>query len=84
MEWGNSYHIRTFPDGTECPMAFACHTLTSAEKNYAQIEKEALTLIFGVKKFHRYLYGHNFTDHKPLVTIMGPKKGIPLFSNCTR
>lgn len=68
------------PDGTERPVAFASHTLSPAEHNYAQGEKEALSLIFGIRKFHQYLYGRTFTlvtDHKLLTTILGPKKGIP-------
>ena len=69
-----------FPDGTERPVAFASRTLTATEHNYAQIQKEALSLIYAVQKFHQYLYGRSFvlvTDHKPLTTILGHKAGIP-------
>ena len=45
-----------FEDG-EHPVAFALRTLTKAEQNYSQIEKEALALIFGLKKFHKYIFG---------------------------
>ena len=69
-----------FPDKTECPIAYTSRTLTAPERNYPQIEKEALALVNGVKKFHQFLFGRHFilvTDHKPLTTILGPKKGLP-------
>ena len=68
------------PDGSERPIAFTSRTLSASEKNYSQIEKEALSLVFGVTRFQNYLYGRPFTlvtDHKPLLTILGSKKGIP-------
>jgi hypothetical protein len=49
------------PDGSERPIAFASRSLSSSEKNYAQIEREALSLVFGVKKYHQYLYGSLFS-----------------------
>ena len=70
----------TMPDGTDRPIAYASRTLSDAENKYAQVEKEPLSLVFGVKKFHQYLYGRCFvliTDHKPLTAIMGPKRGVP-------
>ena len=67
-------------DGTEHPIAYASRTLAPAEKNYSQIDKEGLGVIFGIKKFHQYLYGHSFvifTDHKPLVGLFGENRAIP-------
>ena len=72
---------RIMPNGEERPITYASRTLSPSEHNsvYALVEKEALSLIFEVKKFHIFLYGRKFTlytDHKPLLSIVGPKKGF--------
>mgnify|MGYP003692691079 CR=1 FL=1 len=55
------------------PVAYASRSLTSAEENYAQLEKELLAICFACSKFHQYVYGKETevqTDHKPLVIIV--------------
>lgn len=55
------------------PIAYASRALSETEKNYAQIEKELLAIVFSVKKFHQYVYGVRVnvqSDHKPLETIL--------------
>ena len=67
-------------DGEELPVVFASRTLNKAERNYTQTEKEALALVFALKRFHHYLWGHKFTlitDHKPLLGLFNPDKPIP-------
>lgn len=68
-------------DNSLHPIIHVSKSFTPAQKNYSQIEKEAEALVFTVKRCHKYLFGRKFelqTDHKPLLTIFGSKKGIPL------
>ena len=47
---------------------------------YSAIDKEALAIVFGIIKFHQYVYGCHFTlqtDHKPLERILGAHREIP-------
>ena len=40
----------------EKPVYYASRALTKAEKNYPQIDKEALAILFSLQKFHDYIY----------------------------
>ncbi|XP_065082460.1 uncharacterized protein K02A2.6-like [Ochlerotatus camptorhynchus] len=49
--------MHRFPTGEVKAIAHASRSLTPAEMNYGQVEKEALALIFAVTRFHKMLYG---------------------------
>ena len=54
------------------PVAYASRSLTDTERNYAQIEKELLAIVFGTEKFNQYTYGRKVfveSDHKLLEVI---------------
>jgi len=40
-----------FPDGSERPIANALKTLTRSQRNYSQIQKEAMAIVYALKKF---------------------------------
>lgn len=72
--------VHVMQNGSEQPVAYASRSLQPAEQKYAQIEREALAIVFAVKRFHQYVYGRDFTlvtDHQPLCKILGPKEGVP-------
>ena len=51
-------------DGVLHPIYFASRSLSKAESHYAQIDREALAIVFGVQKFRQFLLGRHFcTSH---------------------
>ncbi|XP_042147460.1 uncharacterized protein K02A2.6-like [Ixodes scapularis] len=64
----------------EVPVAYGSRTMTAAERNYAQTDREALAIGFGIRKFHKFIYGRHFrivTDHKPLLGLLHHAKPMP-------
>jgi len=60
---------------------YMAQSLTDSQRNYSQLEKEALALVTAVERFHKFLWGRKFllqTDHKPLLALLQPSntKGL--------
>ena len=65
----------TMSDGSEHPIAFASRTLTTSERNYAQLDRGTVLDLWNSQVPPVFVW-----DHKPLTTILGPKTGIPLLA----
>ncbi|XP_060859984.1 uncharacterized protein K02A2.6-like [Metopolophium dirhodum] len=65
-------------NGVEKPVLFASSSLSPAEQKYSQLHREALAIVFALKKFHKYIYINKFTlcsDAQALREIFSPQKG---------
>lgn len=55
------------------PVMYVSRSLLPAEENYSNIERELLSVIFGLERLHNYIFGEEIelhTDHQPLVSIL--------------
>ena len=75
---GSGFTLTQYPklifqhNGEWIPVMYTSRAMTHVEVKYAQIENEALAMVFGLTRFHEYVYGQRViaeTDHKPLIAI---------------
>ena len=74
-----------YSNGSKRLIANVSKTLTDTQCRYSQIHKEALAVVFALKKFHQFLYERHFilvADHKPLLALFKPSKETPLLYSC--
>ena len=60
-------------EGKPYVVYYASKTLNEAQRNYTTTEKELLTVVYALDKFHAYLIGANiiiFTDHSALKYLL--------------
>ena len=62
------------------PIYYASCPLTSTQSRYPQINREALSIYWAIKRFHLFVYGTEFnviTDHKLLVSLFNNPSSKP-------
>ena len=57
----SDYALGAALEQSEQPVIFITRKLSKAERGYSQTQKEALAVVWAVKKLHKYLYGSHFT-----------------------
>ena len=63
---------------TERPVGYSSRTLSIV--NNSQLNREGLSIMFGLKKFHPYIYGRSFiirSDHQPLYHLFSESRAVP-------
>ena len=71
--------LQEHADGLEHMVTCASRTLSAAEQRYSQIEKEALAIVYGFRRFKQFVVGREVvlvTDHKPLTFIFRPDVAV--------
>ena len=72
-EWLGTVLEQKQEDGMLHLVAYASHTLTKHERKYGITELEALGVVWALKHFRAYLWGHRctvFTDHAPVQSLL--------------
>ena len=73
---------------TSKPIAFASRTTTPAEQRYPQLDLEALSIDFGLRRFRYYIVGGPavdvITDHKPLISIFANRRKGSIRTSCIK
>ena len=71
--------LSLYPERVDRPVEFISRTLSPIERRYSQIDRETLSIVWSVKRFHKYVYARPFellTDHEPLQHIYNPDQRI--------
>ena len=69
-----------YKNGTEKPIAYASCTISKKELNRTILDKEAMAIVFGLKRFGDFVFGKEIilrTDNQALQFMLGPRQGIP-------
>ena len=62
------------------PVQFVSRTLNSSERNFSNLEREALSVLYSCEKLRKFLLGSHFiikNDHKPLEKLFKCDSNVP-------